>query len=363
MGKPALTVSAELFRPAAEGGGQEPPPAPGVYGSVFPAEEQRWPSTPTTTPDRPDTPRNRGDRDAPHISPATPAEDARTILLNEVSWGAVFAGVVVALVTQLLLNMLGLGIGVATLDPGTRRQPERLRRFSIGAGLWWTLSGILASLAGGYAAGRLSGRPKEATAAWHGLTAWAFTTLVIFYLLSSAVGGVLGGVYNTRQRRARRAGPHRRDHRLAAAPALSQAADPFAAIERSVREASGGDDPAALRDAAVTAVRGMLTGDPAQAQEARERAAQAVARARNVPIEQAREQVAGYEQQYRQTVEQARRQATEAADAAARVVSRGALFGFFALALGAVAAWFGGRAGAVYPTLTDLALLGRARRP
>ena len=129
-----------------------------------------------------------------------------------------------------------------------------------------------------------------------------------------------------------------------------------------MREAAGGDDPAALRDAAVTAVRGMLTGDPAQAQEARERAAQAVARARNVPIEQAREQVAGYEQQYRQAVEQARRQATEAADAAARVVSRGALFGFFALALGAVAAWFGGRAGAVYPTLTDLALLGRGRR-
>jgi hypothetical protein len=26
-----------------------------------------------------------------------------------------------------------------------------------------------------------------------------------------------------------------------------------------------------------------------------------------------------------------------------------------------LAAWFGGRAGAVYPTLTDLKLLGRAR--
>jgi hypothetical protein len=60
-------------------------------------------------------------------------------------------------------------------------------------------------------------------------------------------------------------------------------------------------------------------------------------------------------------VEQARQQAMEAADTAARVVSRGALFGFFALALGAVAAWFGGRAGAVYPTLTDLALPGRRR--
>jgi hypothetical protein len=317
---------------------------------------------PDAPADRPDTPRNRGDDDAPHASPATPAEDARTVLLNEVSWAAVLAGVVVALVAQLLLNMLGLGIGVATLDPGTGDSPSA-SALSIGAGIWWTLSGILASLAGGYAAGRLSGRPKEATAAWHGLTAWAFTTLVIFYLLSSTVGGVLGGVYNTVSGALGGLGRTAATAATAAAPALAQAADPFAAVERSVREASGGNDPAALRDAAATAVRAALTGgDQAQAQEARERAAQAVARAQNVPIEEARTRVAGYEQQYRQAVDQARRQATEAADAAARVVSRGALFGFFALALGAVAAWFGGRAGAVYPTLTDLALLGRGRR-
>jgi cytidylate kinase len=69
---------------------------------------------------KPDTPRNRGDYEARHVTPVTPAEDARTILLNKVSWGAVFAGVVVALVTQLILNMIGIGIGAATPDPGTR---------------------------------------------------------------------------------------------------------------------------------------------------------------------------------------------------------------------------------------------------
>ena len=312
------------------------------------------------TADQPDTPRNRGEDDAPHLSPATPAEDQRTILLNEIAWGAVLAGVVVALVTQLLLNMLGLGIGIATLDPGTGDNPSATS-LSIGAGIWWTLSGILASLAGGYAAGRLSGRPKEATAAWHGLTAWAFTTLVIFYLLSSTVGGVLGGVYNTVSGALGGLGRGAAATAGAAAPALSRVADPMAAIETSVRDASGGNDPAALRDAAVTAMRAALTGDQAQAQDARERAAQALAKAQNVPVEQARTQVTGYEQQYRQAVERARQQATAAADTAARVVSRGALFGFFALALGAVAAWFGGRAGAVYPTLTNLALPGRRR--
>jgi hypothetical protein len=49
----------------------------------------------------PATPRLR-DPEAPHMSPVTPAEDARTVLINKISWGAVLAGVVMALVTQLI---------------------------------------------------------------------------------------------------------------------------------------------------------------------------------------------------------------------------------------------------------------------
>ena len=50
----------------------------------------------------PDTPRARGNTDAPHVSGVTPAEDARTILINKISWGAVLAGVAVSLVAQLV---------------------------------------------------------------------------------------------------------------------------------------------------------------------------------------------------------------------------------------------------------------------
>ena len=94
---------------------------------------------------QPDTPRNRGDDDAPHMSPVSPAEDARTVLLNRISWSAVLAGVVVALVTQLILNMIGIGIGAATLDPaaGTDGNPSA-SSFSIGAGIWFVVAGILA---------------------------------------------------------------------------------------------------------------------------------------------------------------------------------------------------------------------------
>jgi hypothetical protein len=278
-------------------------------------------------------------------------------MLNRVSWGAVLAGVVVALVTQLILNLLGIGIGAATLDPaaGAGENPSA-SSFSIGAGVWFILSGILASLAGGYAAGRLAGKPKESTAGWHGLTAWALTTLVIFYLLTTTVGGILGGAYRTVTSAlgnvTQAVGSTAQTAAQVAAPNMSRVADPFASIEQSIRGATGGNDPAALRDAAVAAVRAAVTGNEQQAAEARNRAAEAMARAQNISVEQARTRVQQYEQQYRQSVDQAKQQATEAADVASKAVSTGALLAAFGLILGALAAWFGGRLGAVDPTIT-----------
>lgn len=313
--------------------------------------------TTTATPGMPDTPRSRGDHDAAHMSPVTPGEDARSIMLNKISWGAVLAGVVVALVVQLLLNLLGLGIGAASLTAAGGDNPSA-QTFSIGAGLWWTLSGVIASLAGAYAAGRLSGKPKENTAAWHGLTSWAFTTLVIFYLLSSTVGGVLGGAFNSLSSvaggLANTAGGAVQTAAQAAAPSLSKVSDPFSSIEQSVRGASTGQDPAAAKDAAVSAMRAVFTGDQAQADAARNRAAEALAKAQNIPVDQAKGQVQQYEQQYRQAADSAKEQAKQAAELTRKAVSRGALFGFFALVLGAVASWFGGRMGAVHPTVTGL---------
>jgi flagellar biosynthesis/type III secretory pathway protein FliH len=171
---------------------------------------------------------------------------------------------------------------------------------------------------------------------------------VIFYLLTSTLGGILGGAYRTLTsalgNMTQTVGATAQTAAQVAAPNISRVADPFGSIEQSVRGATGGNDPAALRDAAVTAVRAALTGSPQQAQEARERAAQAIARAQNTPIEEARTQVQQYEQQYRQGVDQARQRATEAADTAAKAVSRGALFGALASSLarlrrGSAAAW------------------------
>lgn len=310
-----------------------------------------------------DTPRARGVRDAPH---STPEEDMRTVLINRVSWGAVFAGAAIALAVQLILNLFGLGVGASTLSPATGNNPTATT-FSLGAGLWWALSGIIAAFAGGYAAGRLAGQPKDSSGAWHGLTAWALATLVVVYLLTTAIGGLIGGAFQTlgtlASGAAQTIGTTAQTATQAAVPALSRAADPLSEIEQSIRSATGGTDPTALRDAAVFAVRAALTGDPGQAQDARERAAQAIAKAQNLSIEEARSRVAQYERQYRQTVDQAKQQAAAAAETAVTATTRGALLSAFALILGAIAAWFGGRLGAVDPTITSSSLMARRSEP
>lgn len=294
--------------------------------------------------DNPSTPRMDGDTDAPHVSPVKPVEDIRSVMINNVSWGAVLAGVFLALVTQLMLNMLGAGIGAATLSPLSGDNPGAAT-LSIGAGLWWAVSGIIAAFVGGHTAGRLSGRPKESTAAWHGLTAWALATLFVVLAISTSVGSLAGGALSA----VGRAG---QTVTQAAAPMAARAVDPFQSIELDMRAGSTADDPAALRDAASASVRAVLTGDSQRAQEARDRAAPLMARSLNISPDEARARLAGYEQQYRQAIETARQRALEAADAAARTVSRAALLAFVALLLGAVAAWFGGRLGTVAPTIT-----------
>ncbi len=269
--------------------------------------------------------------DAPQISPALPGEGVVSTWLGRVSWGAILAGLVVALVTQLLLNLIGIAVGAgsfARIFSGA----ESAATVSTSAGIWFVISGILAALIGGYAAGMFSGAQNESNAGWHGLTTWALTVLLFTYLLSSAAGGILGGLGGAAKSTAQ-----------AALPALTQVADPFSSIEQQLRGATSGNDPAALRDAAIAAVRAAVTGDQQHVAQARERAAQAMARAENISVEDARKQVQNYEQQYRQIVDEAKEHAKQAADAAAKATSRIALLGAISLVLGGLAGWVGGR--------------------
>jgi hypothetical protein len=294
-------------------------------------------------------------RNPPQASAVAPADEVRTIMLNEISWGAVFAGATIALVMQMILNMIGIGVGLSTVDVAAGDTPSA-GSLSIGAGIWWVLSGIIAAAIGGYIAGRLSGKASQPTTAYHGLIAWAVSTLIVVYLLSSAASGLIGGALSTASSAlggaGKAVGGSVQTAVQSAAPSLNNMSDPMATIENKVRSASGGQDPVALREAAATAVRAALSGDSAQQAAATDKAADALAKAQNISLDEAKAQVAQYQQQYREMIAKTKLQAKQAADTTAKTVSRGALFGALALLLGALAAFFAGQVSAVTPTVT-----------
>ncbi|MBW6525771.1 hypothetical protein KZ813_02845 [Sphingomonas sp. RHCKR7] len=115
---------------------------------------------------------------------------------KRVSWGAIFAGVVLAVAVQLLLGILGTGIGLSMVDPVEGTTPGATG-FGIGAGLYWLITTVVALGAGGYAAARLSGVTERFDALVHGLVVWGVTLILTLYLLTSAVGGIIGGAFRT----------------------------------------------------------------------------------------------------------------------------------------------------------------------
>ena len=64
---------------------------------------------------------------------------------------------VVSLVFMLVLNLLGIGIGLASINPVTEQSP--FSGVGTGAIIWWVVSNLIAIFAGGYTAARLSGIP------------------------------------------------------------------------------------------------------------------------------------------------------------------------------------------------------------
>lgn len=277
--------------------------------------------------------------------PMTPGDNDRSVVsLDRASWGAVFAGVAIALAVQVILTLVGTGIGVATLDPGAGGADNpAVSSFSIGAGAWYVLSALVAAYVGGYVAARMSGRGDRVSAGLHGITTWAVTTLLVLYLLTTTVGSIVGGAFSGV---ASTLGGIGQTVAQTAAPALANS-NPLDAIEEQVR--STGTSPEALQGNAINAIRALLTDGDAGAEQARVQAAQALSTARGIPVDQATTQISQIEQQYRSAVDTAKQTATRAAKITASVVSKGSLIAALALLLGAAAGWFGGRSGALGP--------------
>jgi hypothetical protein len=273
----------------------------------------------------------------PEVNVAVIEDNNPGLIERPVSWRAVLAGVVIAIVVQVLLAVLGGALGLAFVDPTEANNPD-LGTITIIATIWWVLSGILAAWAGGVTAGRLSGRPGTTMAAWHGLVAWAATTLVIFYLITTAVGGVVGGAFSALGGVASTAA----DAAASAVPAVADAVDPFSRFETNIDDAIGVNDPAAARSALTALVQDAFTAEGDATGPAMDRAVDAFARSTGMTPDQAREQLTAWQEEYSQAVATAEAEAREAADAARKAASAAGIISVIALVFGALAGWFGG---------------------
>jgi hypothetical protein len=115
---------------------------------------------------------------------------ATSTVVRRVSWGAVFAGALVAMVATLILNLLGLAIGAAAVDPG---EAGGLGALGIGATIWLILTTIIAMFGGGWVAGHLAGVRAPLDSSLHGLVAFSVATLVTFFVLTATTGAALTG--------------------------------------------------------------------------------------------------------------------------------------------------------------------------
>jgi hypothetical protein len=273
----------------------------------------------------------------PEVNVAVVEEPATADVERPVSWRAVLAGVAVAIVVQVLLAVLGGALGLAFVDPTRGDNPDP-GTVTVIAVIWWTLSGILAAWAGGVTAGRLSGRPGTTTAAWHGLVAWAATTLVVFYLLTTAIGGIIGGAFSALGSVAAGAV----NTAAEVVPGIADAVDPFNAIETSLNDAIGINDPEAARIALTAMVRNGLSAEGDDAATAMDRAAAALARATRTTPEQAREQLTTWKAEFDEAVARAEADARQAADEARKAASAAGIVSVIALVFGALAGWYGG---------------------
>lgn len=113
--------------------------------------------------------------------------DGRAV--RRISWGAVFAGAVVAVMAQALLSLLGIGVGGGSIEAGGAGP----RDLGVGAGIWWLITGIVSMFIGGLVAGRLAAPEGRHDGALHGLVVWALGSLLLLFSIATAVGQLLGG--------------------------------------------------------------------------------------------------------------------------------------------------------------------------
>ncbi|UYY78710.1 hypothetical protein [Sphingomonas sp. R1] len=289
---------------------------------------------------------------------ATAIYDTRLAVrpVPRVSWSAILAGAVIALAVELMLALLGAAIGFSTIDPAQNSGPSA-GGLGIGALAWWTVSSVIALGLGSYGAARVAKLRRRFDGAAHGLAIWALTLLLTFYLLTSAIGGLVGSAFRTVGTVA--------STTVAGAGAVTPTLAKAAGVDESAVDAqvsalldptpSNPKDmtPEQARKAMIAKLPAMAKGGT-QGQAAEQRIAEIIAVQDSVSQQEAMARVEKARRQFVATKNDALETAKNAGSAGASVAAGSALALFLVMLLGAGAAIGGGIVAARRTTETEI---------
>jgi len=107
----------------------------------------------------------------------------------------VIAGFFIATVTQILLNALGVAIGLSAVGAEGETSGTAI---GIGAGIWTVLSSIISVFVGAWVAGRYTSIPERGEGSLQGALVWSLSLIFFIWVaasgISSAIGGIMGVV-------------------------------------------------------------------------------------------------------------------------------------------------------------------------
>jgi hypothetical protein len=263
---------------------------------------------------------------------------------RRISWAAIFGGVILVVTIQLLLGLLGAGIGLGTVNTNNGTTPDA-GSLGMGAGVWWIVSSIIALGFGGYVSAWLAGIEIKWDGILHGLITWGIATLLTIYLLTSAVGSVIGGGFSAVGGAASAAGSGVKD----AAQPLAQAAGVSPDMLQQQAQAylqPTNPDPATMspQDAQKEVVTNLATyakGGP-DAAGAKERVVTIMAAQQHISHDEAAKRFDDTQAKLQQARDQATQAAKNTADASAAAASKTSFAAFGNLLLAAIAAAIGG---------------------
>lgn len=111
-----------------------------------------------------------------------------------VSWSALWAGAIAGLAGYVLLTLLGLALGVITVDvsiDGIRPDNTSDHTFA-----WTTGTMMVAAAAGSFFAARLCGLSRKMDGIMHALVVWGATIVLFIVISSSAPSALFGGIFS-----------------------------------------------------------------------------------------------------------------------------------------------------------------------